>query len=106
MPELSALQIVGIIGAASLVIAWLAVSFQRPGSARARTAWVGTTSMYLAFGAFFSGLFQGAREADSLVGMIAFGFLLGVFLAGLSVSAVRTVGAFRKGAQSAQHAAH
>ena len=106
MPELSALQVVGITAAAVLVIGWLVVSFQRPGLARSRVAWIAASAMYLAFVAFFVNLFQRAQEASSTAGMVAFGFLAAMFVGGLLVSTWKTVVAFRKGSAGGQHATH
>jgi hypothetical protein len=39
-------------------------------------------------------LFQNALREESMLGMIAFGFLAAVFIGGLVVSAVKTVGQF------------
>jgi O-antigen ligase len=92
--DVAVLKIVGFACVALLVIAWLAVSFLAPGKARSRLAWVAATCMFLALLCFFVNLFQIALRAESTVGMIAFGFLMALFIAGLVVSAVKTAGEF------------
>ena len=92
MIEVSLLKIVGFASLAVLVIAWLAVSFLAPGRTRSRITWLATTCMYLALLCLFTNLFQSALREGSGVGMIAFGFLGALFLGGLAVSVVRTLG--------------
>ena len=94
MIDVSLLWIVGIASLSLLVIAWLAVSFLAPGKARSRVAWVAATCMYLALLCFFTYHFQEEFREGSVVLMIAFGFLGVVFLCGVVVSAVKTVGQF------------
>jgi hypothetical protein len=93
--EVSLLKIVGFTSLAVLVVAWLTVSFLAPGPTRARVSWVATTFMYLALLSLFTNLFQAALREGSALGMIAFGFLGLVFLAGFGVSVVRTLGELR-----------
>ena len=76
------------------MIAWLAVSFLAPGKTRSRLSWVAATCMYLVLLCLFTNLFQNALRAESLLRMIAFGFLGAVFTGGVVVSAVKTVGQF------------
>ena len=92
MIDVALLKIVGFTGLSLLVIAWLAVSFLAPGKARARVAWVAATCMYLALLCLFTNLFQEAFHAESMLGMIAFGFLGAIFLCGVVVSSFKTVG--------------
>lgn len=92
MVDFALLKIVGFTSLGLLVALWLVVSFLSPGRARSRVAWVAATCMYLALLCLFANLFQEAREGESAVGMIAFGFLGAVFLGGLVVSSVKTVG--------------
>ena len=94
MIDVSLLKIVGIASLSLLVIAWLAVSFLAPGKTRSRVAWVAATCMYLALVCLFTNLFQEAFHAESLLGMIAFGFLGVIFIGGVLVSTVKTVGQF------------
>jgi hypothetical protein len=92
--EVSLLKMVGIASLSLLVIAWLAVSLLAPGKARSRVAWVAATCLYLVLLCLFLNLFQNAVREESLLGMIAFGFLGAVFIGGLVVSAVKTVAEF------------
>ena len=101
MIDVSLLKMVGIASLSLLVIVWLAVSFLAPGKTRSRVAWVAATCLYLVLLSLFANLFQNALRAESLLGMIAFGFLGAVFIGGLVVSAVKTVGEFaRRGSVS------
>jgi hypothetical protein len=86
------LKIVGFSSLALLVIGWLAVSFLPPGRIRSRVAWVAVTCMYLALLCLFANLFQNALREESMLGMIAFGFLGVIFIGGVVVSAFKTVG--------------
>jgi len=86
------LKVVGFASLSLLVIGWLVVSFLAPGRARSRVAWVSATCMYLALLCLFANLFQSALREESMLGMIAFGFLGAVFIGGVVVSAVKTVG--------------
>jgi hypothetical protein len=92
--DVSVLKIVGFGSFALLVVSWLTVSFLAPGKARERLAWVAATCMFLALLCFFTNLFQLAHREESLLGMIAFGFLGAIFIGGVVVSTVKTVGRF------------
>jgi O-antigen ligase len=92
MIEVSLLKIVGFASLALLVIGWLAVSFLAPGKVRSRVARIAATCMYLVLLCLFVNLFQNALRDESLLGMIAFGFLSAVFIGGLVVSTAKTVG--------------
>ena len=92
MIDVALLKIVGFTSLALLVIGWLTVSLLAPGKARSRVAWVAATFMYLALLCLFTNLFQEAFHAESLLGMIAFGFLGAIFFGGVVVSGVKTVG--------------
>jgi hypothetical protein len=92
--DVSVLKIVGFGSVSLLVLGWLAVSLLAPGKARSRVAWVAATCMYLALLCLFTNLFQEAYHAESLLGMIAFGFLGAIFLGGVLVSTFKTVGQF------------
>ncbi len=85
---------VGFASLSLLVIGWLAVSFLAPGKTRSRVAWVAATCMYLALLCLFTNLFQNALREESMLGMIAFGFLGALFIGGVVVSTVKTVGEF------------
>ena len=97
MAALSPLEWVGYGAVTVLVASWLTVAFAAPGRLRERTAWLGATAMYVAFGCLFLSLFLRARANDSLLGMLGFGFLLAFFSAGLVVAVQRLLRAFAGG---------
>ena len=103
MIDVSVLKIVGFASLALLVIGWLTVSLLAPGKARSRVAWVAATCMYLALLCLFTNLFQEAFHAESLLGMIAFGFLGAIFLGGVVVSTVKTAGELVGRGSAIQH---
>jgi hypothetical protein len=103
MIDVSVLKIVGFASLALLVIGWLTVSLLAPGKARSRVAWLAATCMYLALLCLFTNLFQEAFHAESLLGMIAFGFLGAIFLGGVVVSTVKTVGELVGRGSAIQH---
>jgi len=92
--DVSVLKIVGFSSLSLLVIGWLAVSFLAPGETRSRVAWVAASFMFLALLCLFVNLFQIALREESMLGMIAFGFLGTLFTGGVLVSTVKTVGQF------------
>jgi len=92
--DVSVLKIVGFSSLSLLVIGWLVVSFLAAGKARSRVAWVAATCMFLALLCLFTNLFQEAFHAESMLGMIAFGFLGAIFTGGVVVSTFKTVGQF------------
>lgn len=94
MIDVSVLKIVGFSSLSLLVIGWLAVSFLAPGETRSRVAWVAASFMFLALLCLFVNLFQIALREESMLGMIAFGFLGTLFTGGVLVSTVKTVGQF------------
>ena len=94
MIDVSVLKIVGFSSLSLVVIGWLVVSFLAPGKARSRLAWVAATCLFLALLCLFTNLFQEAFHAESLLGMIAFGFLGAIFISGAVVSTFKTVGQF------------
>ena len=94
MIDVSLLKIVGFTSLTLLVIGWLIVSFLAPGKVRSRVAWLAATCMYLTLLCLFANLFQAALREESMVGMIAFGFLGAIFIGGVVVSAFKTVGEF------------
>ena len=103
MIDVSVLKMVGFGSLSLLVIGWLVVSFLAPGKARSRVAWVAATCMYLALVCLFTNLFQEAFHAESLLGMIAFGFLGVIFIGGVLVSTVKTVGQFISRGSTSQY---
>jgi ascorbate-specific PTS system EIIC-type component UlaA len=78
------------------VIAWLVVSFTQPGPRRAVIEWVGATAMYVALLSLFGHLLRRSLEQESIVGMIAFGFLVVFFGVGLVLCLVQTASSLRR----------
>ncbi len=84
------------VGAAAVVaIAWLAVSLLQPGAQRRKLEWLGATALYVALLAMFANLVRRSIESDNEAGMIAFGFLSGMFAIGLVISSIKTFAALR-----------
>ncbi len=106
MPDPAILKIVGLSAAALLAGLWLVVSFLPQGRARGRAAWLGATSLYVALSCLFLHLVRSAWESGSLLPLVAFGFLLFVFLVGLCLSLVRLLREFRSGGGADAHATH
>ncbi len=94
MGGLAPLLQVAIACAGLLVLAWLGVSFTG-GAAKNRLAWLATLCMYVGFASFFTHLFLGSMASGSWPGRIGFGFLMGMFCAGVLVATVRTLGSLR-----------
>lgn len=94
MTTLSPLAVVGFSALALLVACWLVAAFAAPGPLRSRSAWLGATAMYLAFGCLWLSLFLRARANDSLPGTLGFGFLLAFFGVGLVIAVQRLLRAF------------
>ena len=95
---------IGYSGLGVLVVAWLVVSFSKPGPRRAVVEWLGACGMYVALLALFVHLLGRALEADSLVGTIAFGFLALFFSAGLVLCLVQMGLSFRAPGKAASSA--
>ncbi|HKA15282.1 MAG TPA: hypothetical protein VKH41_09720 [Myxococcota bacterium] len=89
------ISIVGYVGSALVVVAWLVVSFTSPSPKRAALEWLGACGLYLALVALFTNLSLRAQESGSTAALVAFGFLLALFGSGLVVSLVQTALAFR-----------
>jgi hypothetical protein len=85
---------VGFGALALLVLCWLIAAFAAPGRLRSRSAWLGATAMYLAFGCLWLSLFLRARANDSLPGTLGFGFLLAFFGVGGVLALQRLLRAF------------
>ena len=96
--DLSAVAPLGwfAIGAiAVVVIAWLVVSFQRPGPVRNAVAWLGTIGFYAALLSLFVHLVRRSLDNDSTAGLIGFGFLATMFGLGFVVAIARGIGSLR-----------
>jgi hypothetical protein len=103
---MSVLAVVGYSALGVLVAGWLFTSFGPQGPRRSLVAWVGASALYVTLLSLFLNLLMRARESDSTVGMIAFGFLVAFFSAGLLLSLWRTLGQMRGGDRSGPGATH
>lgn len=78
-----------------VTIAWLVVSFQRPGPGRNVMAWLGTIGFYGALLSLFVHLVRRSLDNDSTAGLIGFGFLATMFGLGFVVAIARAIGSLR-----------
>ncbi len=92
---MSGLAVVGYTAVGLLVAGWLFVSFGPQGPRRSLVAWMGASALYVALLSLFLNLVMRARESDSMLGMIAFGFLVAFFSVGLALCVWRTIGQAR-----------
>ena len=90
MGSLGPLGILGFGAIAIVVVLWLVISFTPPGRGRSVLEWLGAAHLYVALIALFVNLVLRSHEADSLLGLVAFGFLLVVFALGFCVALVNT----------------
>lgn len=94
---------VGLGAAAALVVGWLVVSFLPSGRTKALLARLTAVAMYVAFLCLFA---TGLLRAEGMVGTIGFGFLVGMFSAGLLVSLWKGARELAGGDKSGEHAVH
>jgi hypothetical protein len=95
------------IGAAVVVaIAWLVVSFLQPTAQRRKVEWLGATALYVALLSLFVNLIRRSIESGNTVGIVAFGFLAGMFAIGLVIASAKTIGALRGRGSAADGATH
>jgi hypothetical protein len=107
MLPMTAISMVGYVGAALVVLAWLFVSFTAPSPRRAVVEWVGACGLYLALVALFTNLSLRAQASGSTAALVAFGFLLALFGSGLVVSLVQAALAIRSpGGSTSVNATH
>jgi fucose 4-O-acetylase-like acetyltransferase len=96
----SGIAVVGYTAVGVLIAGWLFVAFGRPGQTRSLVAWLGASALYVALLSLFVNLLMRARESDSMIGMVAFGFLVAFFTAGLVTSLWKTVAQARGAGRS------
>lgn len=89
------LPTIGWSAAGVLVVAWLVVSFTRPGPRRVRVEWLGACALYVSLLCLFLNLLGHALEKESTVGTVAFGFLVAFFSIGFVLCLVQTLGSLR-----------
>ena len=94
---------VGVGAAGALVAGWLVVSFLPSGRAKALFARLTAVAMYVAFLCLFT---TGLLGAEGTAGRIGFGFLVGLFSAGMLVSLWKGARELVGGGESGEHAVH
>jgi hypothetical protein len=80
---------IGYTGLAVLVLGWLVVSFSAPGPRRTVIEWLAACGMYVALLSLFVNMLGRALASESLVGQIAFGFLVVFFGCGFVLCVVQ-----------------
>ena len=83
---LALLRPVGYTAVGAVVLGWLVVSFLPRGRPRSVLEWLSTIALYVALASLFTHLVARAHAAGNWLALVAFGFLLVVFLGGLLVS--------------------
>ncbi len=96
------LRTVGIASVSILAIGWLVTSLARSESVQSRVSWVAACALYLALATLFTNLTRRAWEADNTLALVAFGFLLFVFVSGFLVSLFKTGAALLRGRSSSR----
>ncbi len=89
------LSMIAIGAVAVVAIGWLAVSFLAPTPQRRKVEWLAATALYVALLSFFINLVRKSLETDSTVGVVAFGFMAGMFSIGFIIALVKTLSALR-----------
>ena len=92
--------IVGFGALGVLVVLWLVISFSEPSARRSVLEWAGASALYVALIALFTHLCLRSHAEGNLFALVAFGFLLLLFVSGALVSLVNLVGALRGGSAS------
>jgi hypothetical protein len=92
---MSPIAIVAIVALAVLAVGWVVVAFSSPGRRRTLIEWVAATALYVFLLTIFARGLRWALGADSIAGLVGFGFLCVFFGAGLILSLVATVRAGR-----------
>ena len=100
------LTLVGIVAAGFVLLGWLIVSFSAPGRRRTVLEWFSAVAIYVALLTIFVRLVRSAIEAESTIGLIAFGFLCVLFGGGLLIALYRTLAAIRGAEESGPSATH
>jgi len=94
------------IGAVAVVaIGWLAVSFLGPTVQRRKIEWIAATALYVALLSFFINLVRRSIASGNEAGIIAFGFLAGMFTIGLVIASLKTLAALRGSSAGKQSSA-
>lgn len=99
---MSWIAIIGFAALAVLAVGWVVVSFSAASRRRTVVEWVAATALYVFLMTIFVRGLLWARGADSIAGLIGFGFLCVFFGAGMTVCAIS---AFRAGRSDGKGAA-
>lgn len=99
---MSPIAMVGFAALALLVVLWGVVSFSPPGRRRTLLEWLAATCLYVALSMLFLSLVLDAREEGSTTRLVAFGFLLVIFVGGGLVSIFNTARSLGSGGDSVQ----
>jgi len=102
---LNPISMIALGAVAVVAIAWLAVSFLGPTAQRRKIEWLGATALYVALLGLFVNLVRRSIADDNQVGVIAFGFLAGMFAIGLVISSLKTLAALRGSSAGKQSSA-
>ena len=89
---------IGIVGWSAVgvvVVLWLAITFSSPSQRRMLLEWSAATALYVALSMLFLNLVLRAHAEDSILRLVAFGFLLVIFALGFAVSLVSAFRAVR-----------
>ena len=84
---MSWIAIIGFAALAVLAVGWVVVSFSAASRRRTVVEWVAATALYVFLLTIFVRGLLWARGADSIAGLIGFGFLCVFFGAGIIVCA-------------------
>ena len=99
---MSWIAIIGFAALAVLAVGWVVVSFSAASRRRTVVEWVAATALYVFLLTIFVRGLLWARGADSIAGLIGFGFLCVFFGAGMIVCATK---AFRVGGNDGEPSA-
>lgn len=103
MMDTETLWQVGMGAVAALVAGWLVVSFLPSGRPKALLARLTAVAMYVAFLCLFT---TGLLRAEGTAGTIGFGFMVGLFSAGMLVSLWKGARELFGSDESGEHAVH
>ena len=99
------ISMIAVGAVAVVVIGWLAVSFLGPTPQRRKIEWLAATALYVALLGLFVNLVRRSIASDNEAGIIAFGFLAGMFTIGLVIASLKTLAALRGSSAGKQSSA-
>jgi hypothetical protein len=101
---MSLIAIIGIAALAVLAVGWVVVSFSAASRRRSVIEWVAATALYVFLMTIFVRGLLWASGADSIAGLIGFGFLCVFFGSGMTVCAISAFRAGRGGGKGSASA--